>query len=95
MENKNIVRKGEIACYKQFLLFSQCFPQLYILHQNAAVCPNGLTGAQESKLYHCGWLTAKEIRTRFLFQNQSVENAGVAFKGANERFEFFEEINKQ
>ena len=35
MENKkyigveNIVRKGEIACYKQFLLFSQCFP-LYI-----------------------------------------------------------------
>ena len=25
-----IVRKGEIACYKQFLLFSQCFPQLYI-----------------------------------------------------------------
>ena len=27
---ENIVRKGEIACYKQFLLFSQCFPQLYI-----------------------------------------------------------------
>ena len=28
---KNIVRKGEIACYKQFLLFSQCFLQVYIL----------------------------------------------------------------
>ena len=28
---ENIVRKREIACYKQFLLFSQCFPQLYIL----------------------------------------------------------------
>ena len=27
---ENIKRKGEIACYKQFLLFSQCFPQLYI-----------------------------------------------------------------
>ena len=27
---ENIVRKGEIPCYKQFLLFSQCFPQLYI-----------------------------------------------------------------
>ena len=27
---ENIVRKGEIAFYKQFLLFSQCFPQLYI-----------------------------------------------------------------
>ena len=26
----NIVIKGEIACYKQFLLFSQSFPQLYI-----------------------------------------------------------------
>ena len=26
----NVVRKGEIACYKQFLLFSQCFLQLYI-----------------------------------------------------------------
>ena len=25
---ENFVRKGEIACYKQFLLFSQCFPQL-------------------------------------------------------------------
>ena len=24
------MRNGEIACYKQFLLFSQCFPQLYI-----------------------------------------------------------------
>ena len=27
---ENIMRKGEIACNKQFLLFSQCFPQLYI-----------------------------------------------------------------
>ena len=38
MENKyhnyrveNIVRKGEIASYKQFLFFSQCFLQLYTL----------------------------------------------------------------
>ena len=27
---ENIVRKGEIACNKQFLLFSQCFIHLYI-----------------------------------------------------------------
>ena len=27
---ENIVRKAEISCYKLFLLFSQCFPQLYI-----------------------------------------------------------------
>ena len=43
---ENIVRKGEIACYKQFLLFSQCFLQVYIslVRQNAALCDNGLTG---------------------------------------------------
>ena len=28
---ENIVRKGEIACLKQFLLFSRCFLQLYYL----------------------------------------------------------------
>ena len=43
---ENIVKKGEIACYKQFLLFSHCFPQLYMQHcvvmQNAALCGNGL-----------------------------------------------------
>ena len=27
---ENIARKGEIACYKQFLLFLQSFSQLYI-----------------------------------------------------------------
>ena len=27
---QKILRKGESACYKQLLLFSQCFPQLYI-----------------------------------------------------------------
>ena len=25
---ENTVRKGKIACYKQLLLFSQCFPKL-------------------------------------------------------------------
>ena len=39
---ENIVRKGEIACYKQFLLFSQCFPQLYIFSASKCgiVCGN-------------------------------------------------------
>ena len=27
---ENNVRNGKIACNKQFFLFSQCFPQLYI-----------------------------------------------------------------
>ena len=41
-----MVRKGDIACYKQFLLLSQCFPQLYILNASkcAALCGNGLNG---------------------------------------------------
>ena len=46
---EKILRKGEIACHKQFLLFSQCFPQLYIsvmLSQNAALSGNWLTLSQ-------------------------------------------------
>ena len=38
---ENIVRKGEIACYKQFLLFSQCFhfhSFISLVRQNAALC---------------------------------------------------------
>ena len=34
------MRKGEIACYKQFLLFSQCFPQLYIFSDGFKSSPN-------------------------------------------------------
>ena len=26
---ENIVEKGEIACYEQFLLFPQCFQKMY------------------------------------------------------------------
>ena len=42
------MRKGEIACDKQFLLFSQCFPELYIslFRQSAALCGDGLRGVQ-------------------------------------------------
>ena len=40
---ENIVREGEIACYKHFLLFLQCFPQLYIFSASKCVlCGNGL-----------------------------------------------------
>ena len=37
---ENIVRKEEIACYKQFLLFMQCFSTA--IYQNMALCGNGL-----------------------------------------------------
>ena len=40
---ENTVRKGEITCYEQFLLFAQWFPQLYIISaSNAALCGNWL-----------------------------------------------------
>ena len=38
---ENIVGKEEIACYKQFLIFSQCFPSDMVC-QNAVLCGNGL-----------------------------------------------------
>ena len=46
---ENIVRKGEIAYYKQFLLFSHYVFQSYIslVHQNAALCGNGLSTKQQ------------------------------------------------
>ena len=41
---ENNVRTGEIACDKQFLLFSQCFPRYkFLVHQNGVLCGNGLT----------------------------------------------------
>ena len=44
---ENIVRKGEIACYKQFLLSHNVFHRyISLVRQNAALCGNGLT------LYH-------------------------------------------
>ena len=43
VENKE--RKGEIACYKQFPLFSQCFHSyISLVQQNAALCGNGIKG---------------------------------------------------
>ena len=41
---ENIVRKGKIAYYKQFLSFSQCFLQLYIFSASL-VCGKGQTKA--------------------------------------------------
>ena len=62
---ENIVRKGEIACHKQFLLFSQCFPQLYIF--------------TASKFYksHCWSIDANNNITYLGYikdQNKAVEN---------------------
>ena len=34
---ENIVGKGEIACYEQFLLFSQCFRKLSVVNASKGV----------------------------------------------------------
>ena len=49
---ENIVRKREITCYKQFLLFSQYFPQLYSF--NASKCGivgNGLNSIPKKPVF--------------------------------------------
>ena len=62
MENKdhyrveNIVRKGEIAYYKQSLFFSQCFPQLYIF--SASKCGN-----------LCKWFKIKNVLVELSLNN--------------------------
>ena len=35
------MRKGEIASYNQFLLFSQSFLNISYIRQNVALCGNG------------------------------------------------------
>ena len=45
---ENIVRKGEIACYKQFLLSDNVFHSyISLVCQNAALCGNGLNQSLE------------------------------------------------
>ena len=41
---ENIVREGEIACYKQFLFFSHnvFYSYMSLMRQNLALCGNGL-----------------------------------------------------
>ena len=39
---RNIVGKGEVACYEQFLLFPQCFQKLFLNRQNEYLWSKGL-----------------------------------------------------
>ena len=48
----NILRKGEIACLKQFLLFLQRFPQLYIY--SVSKCGSGLMTLCRKVFKHLG-----------------------------------------
>ena len=49
---ENIVGKGEIARYEQFLLFPQCFQKqcLLLMRQNEYLWSEGLIGKKLSKL---------------------------------------------
>ena len=68
---ENIARKGEIACYTQFLLFSQCFPQLYILSaSNAALCGNKLEKHHDD-------IQAIEI---FLYARHQLDSRGLGLE---------------
>ena len=55
---ENIVIKGEIACYKQVLLCSQCFPQLCILsaskYGNVLIAIRKVCSLKSRKPTDCG-----------------------------------------
>ena len=55
---ENIVRRGEIACCKQFLLFSQCCLHLHI----SLVCQNSVLCGVGKSIYFIGnkWLNSTE-----------------------------------
>ena len=46
------MKKGESACYKQFFLFSQCFPQLYIFSASKCVMVNLVQVPTKSMITH-------------------------------------------
>ena len=50
------MRKGEIACYKQFLLLSQCFPQLCIFSESkCSIFWYGLKALQQDSFFSHHW----------------------------------------
>ena len=56
------MREGEIACYKQFLLFSQCFPRLYTLVRiYSALCGNGLINLYSLQFLYLSCLAVLRI----------------------------------
>ena len=76
---ENIVRQGEIACYKQFLVFPQCFLQLaYIslVEQKTVLCGNVLTLSQTSPGFY---VSAEQV-----FEN----TVGKGEIARNEQFSF-------
>ena len=52
---KNIVRKGEIACNKQFFLFSQCFlPYMVLIFHFKCMLSAFCRNLDQSKILSCG-----------------------------------------
>ena len=81
---QNILEKGENACKQYFLHFPQCFLKASFLGS----LKTRIVGQNVDDL-------TKRNKSSICIRNQSVENAGVAFvKGAYERNESFERINK-
>ena len=76
---ENIVRKGEIACYKQFLLFSQCFPQLYIYSTSDRL---------RKKLQSKSTLSCKIVQIHSLFRHGFRKKPKSKFNQKNRRILF-------
>ena len=98
---ENIVRKGEIAClqaisplltmfstvYKQFLLFSQGFPQLYIFSLSKWV--NHVTNDKISNKYNLKDFPNDKINATYILNFVLGRTENIVGKGENAGFPHF------
>ena len=104
---ENTAGKGEIAHYEQFLLFPQCFQKACFAGASEGVIVwDWIKERSTGQGLNCNFkmqIVYSYLSNPLLWvlilrrkEDQSVENAGVAFvKGANERNKFFWKINNQ
>ena len=71
---EDIVRKEELACYKQFILFHNVFHSyISLMHQNASLCGNGLTWFHCTSKFKVTLIFTLSQTTNFrLFQTEGV-----------------------
>ena len=93
-----MVRKGEITCYKQFLLFSQCFPQLYIFSESKCGIMwywiNSLTNdkfVDMSKFKTFASDKSKVVQTAEFVPNRVENNVGKGVNTDHQHFLLFQD----
>ena len=84
------MRKGEIACYKRFLLFSQCFPQLYIISaSNVVLCGNSLPNDNILEKFKLKGIADNKIKVLKIIIFAFDWDENIAGKGENAGYYYF------